>query len=455
MTTATPIPIKIYPRLTSGRFNTVRVLLVALTQLVFFGLPWLMWNHRQAVWLDLANHRFFVFGATFWPQDLVYLSALLMVCAFGLFLWTTLAGRLWCGYACPQTVYTQIMLWIERLVEGDRKARMKRDAGPATFERTARRTLKHTLMIAFSLWTGFTLTGYFTPIRELLHALPTFDFGPWEGFWILFYAAFTWILAGMLREKVCTHMCPYARFQGVMFDNDTLIVSYDSRRGEPRGARRKDDGATARGDCIDCGICVQVCPTGIDIRQGLQYECIGCAACIDACDQVMDKISAPRGLIRYTTESALQGHYPESEIKRRMMRPRVLVYSGILLTIFAGSIAGWAMHTNIKMDVMRDRSYLTRQTDDGLLENSYILRLTNTSETPRVYSLSAEGLPGLKLVGDQTTVKLGPTATETIAVRLQASPDEVPKGSHTVWVLVRAAGDAAPVLREKTRFFGD
>ncbi len=454
MTNTTAVPIKIYPRLTTGRFNTVRVAMVILTQLVFFALPWLTWNQRQAVWLDLANHRFFVFGATFWPEDLIYLSALLMVCAFGLFLWTTLAGRLWCGYSCPQTVYTQIMLWIERLVEGDRKARMKRDAGPATLERSLRRTLKHTIMIVFSLWTGMTLTGYFTPIRDLMAALPSLNYGPWEGFWILFYAVFTWLLAGVLREKVCTHMCPYARFQGVMFDNDTLVISYDSQRGEPRGARRKE-GGKASGDCIDCGICVQVCPTGIDIRQGLQYECIGCAACIDACDQVMDKIAAPRGLIRYTTESALQGKYPESEIGRRMRRPRVLVYSAILATIFIGSGIGWSLRSDIKMDVMRDRGYLTRETDDGLLENSYILRLTNTSETPRVYSLSAEGLPGIKLVGDQDSVRLAPTSTETVAVRLQAPPDTVEKGSHTVWVLVSEAGKAAPVLREKTRFFGD
>ncbi|HEX7638940.1 MAG TPA: cytochrome c oxidase accessory protein CcoG, partial [Burkholderiaceae bacterium] len=293
---------KIHPRETGGRFTRWRWALVALTQLAFYGLPWLAWHGRQAVLFDLASRRFYLFGLVLYPQDFFYLAVLLIVSAYGLFLFTAVAGRLWCGFACPQTVYTELFLWIERRFEGDRSARLRLDASPWTLDKAWRKTAKQASWIALALWTGFTFVGFFTPIRTLAHETAALSFGPWEWFWILFYGFATYGNAGWMREQVCKYMCPYARFQSAMFDRDTMIVTYDAGRGEPRGPRAKGLAhaqlrAAGKGDCIDCTMCVQVCPTGIDIRKGLQYECIGCAACVDACDAVMDKLRYPRGLI--------------------------------------------------------------------------------------------------------------------------------------------------------------
>ena len=443
-----PVPIKIYPRLTSGRFNNIRVALVILTQLVFLGLPWLQWNHRQAVLFDLERHQFFVFGASFWPEDFVYLAALLVVSALGLFWWTTLAGRLWCGYSCPQTVYTQIMLWIERLVLGDHKARRKLDAAPNSAGKLLKKGLAHGLMLLFSLWTGFSLVAFFAPAGQLASNLWQGQAGPWEVFWILFYAAFTYLLAALLREKVCSHMCPYARFQGAMFDRDTLIISYDARRGEPRGKQADK----SSGGCIDCGICVQVCPTGIDIRNGLQYECIGCAACIDACDQVMDQLHAPRGLIRYTSEAALVG---DSVSKPAWQRPRVLFYSSLLLGIISLSVYSFTQRLPFKVDILRDRASLVRETDDGWLENSYSVRLINSSELPQRFVISVEGLPGIRLATANRPVALAATATETIGLRVQVEPQYAARGAHDIRFVIRSLDQPGHVLQEKSSFIGD
>src|SRR5690349_19186544 len=308
---------KIYPRAVSGKFATSRWLIVLITQLVFYGSPWLSWNGRQAVLFDLAVRKFYIFGLVFWPQDIVYLTVLLVICALSLFLFTAVAGRIWCGYACPQTVYTEIFLWLERMVEGDRNARIRLDRRGSAGEKVLRKGAKHALWIALSLWTGFTFVGYVTPIRELWGAVLGFSTGPWETFWIAFYGFATYGNAGWMREQVCKYMCPYARFQSAMFDKDTLIITYDAARGEPRGKGKN------KGDCVDCGICVQVCPTGIDIRNGLQYECIGCAACIDGCDQVMDKVGRERGLIRYSTTHAMEGK------RTHVLRARVLIYAAL------------------------------------------------------------------------------------------------------------------------------
>ncbi|OHX15034.1 cytochrome c oxidase accessory protein CcoG [Chromobacterium sphagni] len=439
-------PIKIYPRLTSGRFNNLRVSMVVLTQLVFFGLPWLQWNGRQAVHFNLAEHHFLIFGISLWPQDFIYLAALLVVCALGLFLWTTLAGRLWCGYSCPQTVYTQIMIWIERLVLGDHNARRKLDAAPGSLAKYGKKGLCQLLMGAFSLWTGLTFVGYFTPMRELA----AFNMGPWDLFWTLFYAGFTWLLAGVLREKVCLHMCPYARFQGAMFDDHTLVISYDAKRGEPRGKQQARSQAPVKG-CIDCGICVQVCPTGIDIRDGLQYECIGCAACIDACDQVMDKIQAPRGLISYTSAQAQQGKPAPAQ---SLHRPRIVVYSCLLAGIITLSTTALVLKKPFKVDVLRDRSSLVEQTDDGLLQNRYNLRLINTTEQAQRYSLAVEGLPGIKLDQPAQIVTVKPAQTETVAVRVQAEPEHATRGAHPIYFVIRSLGDDI-TIKEKSSFIGE
>ncbi|HET7362355.1 MAG TPA: cytochrome c oxidase accessory protein CcoG, partial [Burkholderiales bacterium] len=298
---------KIYPRAVHGVYAWLRWGAVWATQFVFYGVAWLTWNGRQAVLFDIVHRKFYLFGLVFWPQDVVYLAVLLILAALGLFLFTAVAGRVWCGYACPQTVYTEIFLWIERLIEGDRNARMRLDKQPLA-RRWPRKSAKHVAWLALAFWTGFTFVGYVTPIRELWRELLSFSTGPWETFWIAFYGFATYGNAGWMREQVCKYMCPYARFQSAMFDKDTLIITYDARRGEPRGK------AAGKGDCVDCGICVQACPTGIDIRNGLQYECIGCTACIDACNQVMDRMGYPRGLIRYTTENALANRWSAAQI---------------------------------------------------------------------------------------------------------------------------------------------
>jgi cytochrome c oxidase accessory protein FixG len=416
---------KIYPRAVRGWFAAWRWALVWATQLVFYGGPWLTWNDRQAVLFDIAHRKFFLFGLVFWPQDVIYLAVLLILSALALFLFTAVAGRLWCGYACPQTVYTEIFLWIERVIEGDRNARMRLDRERATWHKVGLKTAKHAAWLAVALWTGITFVGYFTPIRELLASAP----GATEAFWALFYGFATYGNAGWMREQVCKYMCPYARFQSAMFDRDTLIITYDSARGEPRGKAGK-------GDCVDCGICVQVCPTGIDIRKGLQYECIGCAACIDGCDQVMEKLGRPQKLIRYS--------------KGRVLRPRVLVYGAILLAIGAAMAASLYLRVPLKVDVIRDRAAIAREVEGGLIENVYRLQIMNTTEQARAFDITASGLPGIHVWGENIT---GVPATETRMVPVRVRVDgATPAGSHPIEFSVRALGVAGVEVREPAVF---
>ncbi|QEL54338.1 cytochrome c oxidase accessory protein CcoG [Chromobacterium paludis] len=448
---------KVYPRAVKGTFNNFRVLFVLGTQLLYLGLPWLQWNGRQAVFFDLVGRKFYLFGFTVWPQDFVYLAALLMCCAFGLFTWTTIAGRLWCGYSCPQTVYTEIMLWIEQWVEGDRNKRMKLDAAPMSARKFRLKFSKHAIMLAFSLWTGFTLVGYFTPIRSLVAAIPSFSYGPWETFWMFFYGGFTYLFAGFMREQVCKYMCPYARFQSVMFDADTLIISYDEVRGEPRGSRKKgaDPKEQGLGDCINCSICVQVCPVGIDIRNGLQYECIGCAACIDACDEVMDKMNYPRGLIRYTTENALEGKYPEKAIPSRLKRPRVVLYSLVLAIVFSAAVTSIILRKPFKVDVIRDRASLVRETEEGWLENTYIIKIINTTEQNQRFAITATGLPDIKAKAEQPEIDVRATETESVTVHVQADPQYATKGSHEIHFVIQSLNHPGLRVEEKSSFIGE
>jgi cytochrome c oxidase accessory protein FixG len=426
----------IHPRAVSGWFAGWRWTLVWATQVLYYGLPWLGWNERQAVLFDLAARRFYVFGLVFYPQDFIYLTGLLVVCAYALFLFTAVAGRLWCGYACPQTVYTEMFLWVERRIEGDRAARIRLEAGPWSLDRLWRKGAKHGVWLALALWTGFTLVGYFTPIRTLWGEATTFGLGPWETFWVLFYGLATYGNAGYLREQVCKYMCPYARFQGAMFDRDTLIITYDPGRGEPRGARRRkmDPRSAGLGDCIDCGLCVQVCPTGIDIRKGLQYECIGCAACVDVCNGVMDKMGYPRGLVRYATQNSLAAGWTTAQAWRRVLRPRVLAYTGVLLLIVAALAASLLWRTPFRVDVIRDRGALARQVEEGAIENSYRLQVMNATEAVQRYRVHVEGLPGARLSGREE-VEVGPAQARwlPLAVQLPASAwQTLPAGPHPV-----------------------
>ena len=415
---------KIYARAVSGWFAGWRWALVWVTQLLFYGLPWLEWNARQGVLFDLGARRFYIFGLVLYPQDFIYLTAMLIISAYALFLFTAVAGRLWCGYACPQTVYTEIFMWIERKIEGDRMARMKLDAGPWSLNRLWRKTGTQAAWIAFGLWTGFTFVGYFTPIRELVPAAASLALGPWEWFWVLFYGFATYGNAGYMREQVCKYMCPYARFQSAMFDKDTLIISYDAERGDPRGTRSRKIDARAQGlgDCIDCGLCVDVCPTGIDIRNGLQYECIGCAACIDVCNGVMDKMKYPRGLIRYATLNGMTKHLTRGEMLRGIFRPRVLVYTAILVLVVGALIASLALRSPFRVDVVRDRATLARLVDDGQIENVYRLQVMNATELPQRYALQVSGLPGIGLQG-QETFEVAPAEARWVTVSVRVPPE--------------------------------
>lgn len=490
---------KVYPRDVTGRFSRLRMAAVVWLLGMFYLLPWLRWDGRQAVLFDLPARKFHVLGLTFWPQDFLFLALALIIAAMALFFFTALAGRLWCGYACPQTVWTEVFLWMERWTEGDRTRRMRLDAGPWTGDKLRRKGAKHLLWAVFALWTGFTFVGFFTPITDLAMRLPAWQWGGWETFWVLFYALATWGNAGFLREQVCKYMCPYARFQSAMFDRNTLLIAYDPRRGEPRGPRKRgldsvlsrarglldletahdyvfrasrhpsaaSQAAQARGtitwdgelydaaplpkfapdalgDCIDCTICVQVCPTGIDIRNGLQYECIACGACIDACNQVMDKLGYRQGLIRYATQNAIDGR------PGRVLRPRIVIYGALL----AGFIALWAVGVGTRSpllaEVLRDRNALYRPTADGI-ENGYTLRLINKTDAPAQYRIDIEtAIPGARLASPDA-VTLAPQQVLALPVTV-AAPGDVRGRSDLRFIL--HSPDGTRMRQVDSSFFG-
>jgi cytochrome c oxidase accessory protein FixG len=443
---------KIYPRSVSGVFTNWRWIMVWVTQIIFYGLPWIEWGQRQAVLFDLSVRRFYIFGLVLYPQDFIYLTGLMIIAALSLFLFTAVAGRLWCGYACPQTVYTEIFLWIEKKLEGDRSARMRRDEGPMTAEKFGRKAGKQILWIAFAFWTGFTFVGYFVPMRDMADAFLGGKLAAWEFFWVFFYAFATYGNAGFMREQVCKHMCPYARFQSAMFDKDTLIVTYDAERGEPRGPRsKKADLSTLNlGACVDCNLCVQVCPTGIDIRNGLQYECIGCGACADVCDTVMDKVGYPRGLVKYSTENAMINHWTKEQTVKRVMRPRVLVYTTILLGIVVAIFVSLSLRTPFKANLVRDRGVMARVVEAGKVENVYRIQVMNATESAQRYKISVSGLPGLLITSDDT-ISLASTQAGTMALRVQAPPEAAAPGTHPIHFVIESL-DSPGRLDEKSTF---
>lgn len=449
---------KLHVRSTKGRFATWRWVLVWITQIFFYCMPWVTWEGRQAVLFDLVDRKFYIFGWIFWPQDVFYLALILIISAYSLFFFTAIAGRLWCGYACPQTVYTEIFMWIEEKIEGDHTKRRKLDAAPWNSHKIAVRSTKYLAWGIVALWTGFTFVAWFTPLRTLFGELVTFSFGPWEAFWILFYAAFTYTFAGVLREQVCKYMCPYARFQSVMFDPDTMVITYDVERGEPRGTGKRKNAAVEgdkKGDCIDCTICVQVCPTGIDIRNGLQYECIGCAACVDACDEVMDRIKKPRGLIRYSTENAMEQHWTKQQTLHRIARPRTLIYSAILLAVVIGFIVSLAMRPTLRMDVLPDRIAREREVAGARIENVYRLQIINVLEVPRTLRISVAGLNGITIGGQADRVVTIPGGRrEAVTVDVQAPMDSGTEGANPIqFHLETQDGDPAPAhIIEKSTF---
>ncbi|WP_085317856.1 cytochrome c oxidase accessory protein CcoG [Derxia lacustris] len=447
--------IKIYPRaVKNGWFDHWRWALVWFTQILYYGTAWLQWNDRQAVLFDLAERKFYIFGLVLWPQDFIYLTGLLIISAYALFLFTAVAGRLFCGYACPQTVYTEIFMWIERVIEGDRTKRMKLDEAPWSGRKLMLRSAKFGVWSVLALWTGFTFVGYFTPIRELAHETLAFTVGGWALFWMLFYAGFTLLQAGFMREQVCKYMCPYARFQSSMFDRDTLIVTYDTARGDPRGSRPRklDHKSQGLGDCVDCGVCVHVCPTGIDIREGLQYECIGCGACIDGCNDIMDKMNYPRGLIRYTTENALEGKYPDTQVLWHILRPRTLIYTSVLILIVAVWAGALFTRNPLKVDVIRDRGVLAREIDGGKIANVYQIKVMNTDEAPHRYRIAVNGIEGIGVQND-AVIEVEATSTHAVAVEVAAPMESGEHGSNKIEFVIESLEAPIQSVRERSVFY--
>ena len=448
---------KIYSRAVGGLFARLRWVMVWVTQLVFYGIPWLQWNDRQAVLFDLANIRFFIFGLVLHPQDLIFLALLLVLAALALFFFTAVAGRLWCGYACPQTVYTAIFLWLERITEGNRPARMRLDAARWSAEKVARKGAKQLLWISASLFTGFTFVGYFTPIRDLAAGLLALSLSPWEGFWVVFYGLATYGNAGYLREQSCMQMCPYARIQSALTDMNTMVIAYDTQRGEARGSRARsaDPTALGLGDCIDCTLCVQVCPTGIDIRDGLQNECIACAACIDACDQVMVKMNYPRGLIRYSSATGMQERLSARQMIRQVWRPRVWMYGALMLLVASLLIVGLSARKGVAVDVIKDRGALAREQGNGDIENIYLLKVMNASEHASTYRVSVQGLPGMTLV-TPAALDVPATGIGSLTVRLalgaQAAQAYRGQAIPITFKVQRADTDREVAIEEKSTF---
>lgn len=439
----------IYVKFYRGIFKNLRIISGAIMLIMFYGFSWIQWDGKQAVLFDLPNRQFHVFGMTFWPQDFMLLSWLLIILAFTLFFVTVFAGRLWCGYACPQFVWTWLFIWAERIAEGDRNQRMKLDKSNMSASKLRKKAVKHFLWLIIAITSAIAFVGYFSPIRQLVQDVANFSLGPWEMWWIGFIAVATYANAGWLREQVCIYMCPYARFQSVMFDQDTLIISYDEERGEKRGKRKKnaDYKAEGLGDCIDCGHCVNVCPVGIDIRDGLQYECVACGACIDACDEIMDKMNYPRGLVRYTTEHQLTGK------KTHLIRPRLIGYFAVLLLMCAAFVYAIGTRVPIELECIRDRGQLYQETNNGMIENIYTLKIANKEQVAHQYRISVSGIKGIELIGKElVTVEAGQLINQTI--RLRVDPANLEHPSYDIKITAEATDGSGIEITKENRFIG-
>jgi len=427
---------RIYVRESKGTFQKLRRYGGWFLLVLFALIPWLPYGERQAVLLDIGNQQFNFFGTTLYPQDLTLLALLFMIAAFGLFFITTFLGRVWCGYLCPQTVWTFMYIWFEEKLEGSANKRRKQDSGKLTGNLALRKGVKHLAWWAIALATGFTFTGYFVPIKDLVVGFFTFDAEFWPVFWVLFFAICTYANAGWMRSIVCIHMCPYARFQSAMFDKDTFIVGYDTKRGEARGprSRKADPKALGLGDCIDCDLCVQVCPTGIDIRDGLQYECINCGACIDACNQTMSRMGYEKDLISYTTEHRLSGKHT------KVARPKLLGYGAVLLVMIGLFFVQVASVDPAGLSVLRDRNQLFRVNGLGEIENTYTLKIINKTQQEQEYKLTVEGLSDVSWYGKQT-IQVEPGEVLNLPLSLGVNPDKLSSPVSTIQFILSDSED--------------
>ncbi|QDF65459.1 cytochrome c oxidase accessory protein CcoG [Shewanella sp. SNU WT4] len=442
---------RIYVRAVQGVWTQLRRRMGWVAMAFFLLLPWIPWGNRQAVWFNLGEQKFHIFGLTIWPQDLTLLAAVLMIAAFGLFFITTYLGRVWCGYTCPQTMWTFIFIWFEEKIEGARNKRIKLDEMPWSFNKVWRKSAKHLAWILVSWLTAMTFVSYFVPTSELYSDFFSLNASGGIYFWVMFFTLATYGNAGWMREIMCVHMCPYARFQSAMFDKNTYIVGYDAARGETRGprSRKADHKEQGLGDCIDCDLCVQVCPTGIDIRNGLQYECINCGACIDACDQTMDRMGYAKGLISYTTENKLEGK------QEQVLRPKLLGYGAVLVVMILLLTYATASIAPMRVDVIRDRNTLYRTNLDGMIENTYTLKILNKTEEAHIHQFKVEGLEDYQWLGPKEVKSQGGEVL-VLPISIEMDPINLNRPITKISIQVLTDIDGKQVVAEQeSRFFSN
>lgn len=440
---------RIHPRFVKGFYQNIRVISMYAFLALFLILPWLRYNDRQAIWLDVPSQHYYIFGLTFLTQDFFFIAAFALIAAFSLFMVTVYAGRVWCGYACPQTIWTHLYQHVEKWVIGDRNKRIKFDKSPMSASKAFKRFLIYFIWFALSVITATTFVSYVAGTDYLYHSwqmlgfIPIPDWPTWVWVSVFIFTFATYANAGYMREQMCVQICPYGRFQSVMFDKDTLIVSYDYDRGEPRGTRKKGTHPETLGDCIECQMCVQVCPTGIDIRDGLQVACIQCAACVDACNDIMDKVGYPRGLIRYTTERQLVEHEPS-----RVFSPRLFAYLALLVVLCGGLVFALTDRVPLEIDIQRDRNQLSSTNAQGMIENSYIVKLTNKTQDPHTYKITLAPQEGLSLQLRFNDVPLDPGESFNMPVSIYGDPSVVESGQTTVTLNVASEDNQYTASKE-------
>ena len=407
--------VKVYPKRAQGTFRSVKWIVMAVTLSIYYAIPWLRWDRGphlpdQAVLIDFPSRRFYFFFLEIWPQEFYYVTGLLVLAALVLFLATSIAGRVWCGYTCPQTVWTDLMIAVERFFQGERNQRMRLDKTPFAFETLWRKGATHFTWLLIALATGGAWVFYFANAPTLARQLVNFDAPMLAYVFIGIFAATTYVLGGIAREQVCIYMCPWPRIQGGMVDRDSLLISYRDWRGEKRGPHKAGQSWEGRGDCIDCRQCVAVCPTGIDIRNGSQLECIQCALCIDACNEIMDKVGRPRGLIAYDTVRNLESAGREG-LRPNLLRPRVVLYAGAIAVVGAIMLTALMFRADLDMSVLHDRNPLYVKLSDGGIRNGYTVKLLNKAYVPRDFKLATKGLPGATLTVVGHEKETDPTIT--------------------------------------------